>query len=98
VPSISLPRHLGGLHTAGHARLPGAPGRGVRAYGWCPALSNRSALLDLIDRPRCTEPVAAAGVARLFVLLRDGCSPLYTPARPDLLARELDRVHRALAP
>jgi hypothetical protein len=61
-------------------------------------LSNRSALLDLIDRLRSPEPVAAAGVARLLVLLRDGCSPLYTPPRPDLLAREIDHVHRALAP
>ena len=61
-------------------------------------LSNRSALLDLIDRLRSPEPVAATGVARLLVLLRDGCSPLYSPARPDLLAGELDHVHRALAP
>ena len=61
-------------------------------------LRNRSALLDLIDRLRSPEPVAATGVARLLVLLRDGCSPLYTPPRPDLLARELDHVHRALAP
>jgi hypothetical protein len=159
--SISHPRHLGGPHTAGDARLPGAPGFGVRTYvavsrpqldralarGEDPVtrralavragqlvstrgrervvgaleraiaaarapraftsavapnptavLSNRSALLDLIDRLRSPEPVAAAGVARLLVLLRDGCSPLYTPARPDLLAHELDRVHRALAP
>jgi hypothetical protein len=59
---------------------------------------NRSALLDLVDRLRAPEPVAAAGVARLLVVLRDGCSPLYLPARPDLLAAELDQVQRVLAP
>jgi len=59
---------------------------------------NRSALLDVVDRLRAPEPVAAGGVARLLVLLRDGCSPLYLPARPEQLAHELDRVHRALAP
>ena len=59
---------------------------------------NRSALLDLVDRLRAPDPVAAAGVARILVLLRDGCSPLYLPARPDLLAAELDHVQRALAP
>ena len=159
--SISLPRHRGGLQIAGDARLPGAPGFGVRVYvavsrskldralarGEDPVtrralavragqlvstrgrervvgaleraiaaarapraltsavapnptavLSNRSALLDLVDRLRSPEPVAAAGVARVLVLLRDGCSPLYTPPRPDLLARELDHVQRALAP
>ena len=147
--SISLPRHLGGLHSAGDARLPGAPGFGVRVYvavsrskldrvlavragqlvstrgrerlvgaleraiaaarapraltsavapNPTAVLGNRSALLDLIDRLRSPEPVAAAGVARLLVLLRDGCSPLYTPPRPGLLARELDHVQRALAP
>ena len=159
--SISLPRHRGGLQTAGDARLPGPPGFGVRVYvavsrskldralarGEDPVTrralavragqlvsargrervvvaleravaaacapraltaavapnptavrSNRSALLDVTDRLRGPEPVAAAGVARLLVLLRDGCSPLYSPARPDLLAGELDHVHRALAP
>jgi hypothetical protein len=60
--------------------------------------ANRSALLDLFDRLRAPDPVAAAGVARILVLLRDGCSPLYLPARPDLLAAELDHVQRALAP
>jgi hypothetical protein len=59
---------------------------------------NRSALLDLVDRLRAPDPVAAAGIARILVLLRDGCSPLYLPARPDLLAAELDHVQRALAP
>jgi hypothetical protein len=59
---------------------------------------NRSALLDLVDRLRAPDPVAAAGIARILVLLRDGSSPLYLPARPDLLAAELDHVQRALAP
>ena len=60
--------------------------------------ANRSALLDLADRLRTPDSVAAAGVARILALLRDGSSPLYFPARPDLLAAELDQVQRALGP
>lgn len=59
---------------------------------------NRSALFDLVDRLRSPEPVAAAGVARILVLLRDGCSPLYLPGQPERLSRELDRANRALSP
>jgi len=59
---------------------------------------NRSLLLDLVDRLRSPEPVAAAGVARLLVLLRDGCSPLYLPAPPEVLGDDLDRAHRLLTP
>jgi hypothetical protein len=59
---------------------------------------HRTQLLDLADRMRSPEPVAAAGVARLLVLLRDGCSPLYLPAPPEVLGDDLDRAHRLLAP
>jgi hypothetical protein len=58
--------------------------------------ANCTAFLDLVDRLRSPEPVAAAGLARILVLLRDGSSALYLPARPELLTCELDRVHRAL--
>lgn len=58
--------------------------------------ANRSALLDLVDRLRASEPVAAAGLARILVLLRDGSSPLYLPTPSDPLAAELDQVQLAL--
>jgi len=55
-------------------------------------------ILDLVDRLRSSEPVAAAGVARLLVLLRDGCSPLYLPDPPEALGDDLERTHRLLTP
>jgi hypothetical protein len=60
--------------------------------------ANRSAMLDLVDRLRSPEPVAAAGVARMLLLLRDGSSALYTAGAAQQLGRELDRAYRALSP
>ncbi|HEX3317326.1 MAG TPA: hypothetical protein VHR88_04865 [Solirubrobacteraceae bacterium] len=59
---------------------------------------HRTQILDLVDRLRAPEPVAAAGVARLLVLLRDGCSSLYLSAPPEVLGDDLDRAHRLLSP
>jgi hypothetical protein len=161
MPSVSLPRTLGGVHTAGGLRLPDPPGPLVRLYvavrrgsldralarGEDPvarrALAVRAGqlvsrrgrarvavdleralrsaiappeltsavapnptavrlhyaqILELVDWLRSSEPVAAAGVARLLVLLRDGCSPLYLPAPPEALGDDLERAHRLLTP
>jgi hypothetical protein len=59
--------------------------------------SNRTALLDLVDRLRAPEPVAAGGVARLLMLLRDGGGPLFAPGVPGQLTRALDDVDHALS-
>ena len=91
-------RVVGGLERAiAAARAPRALTAAV-APDSTALLSNRSALLDLMDRLRSPEPVAAAGVARLLVLLRDGCSPLYTPPRPGCWRASSMMSTRALAP
>jgi hypothetical protein len=161
MPSVSLPRTVGGVHSPGGLRLPGPPGLLVRlwvalhrssldralARGEDPVLRSalavragqlaspcgrarvanaleralrsalpprpftaavaadpaamrlhRSQILDLVDRLHSPEPVAAAGVARLLVLLRDGCSPVYLPGPPEALCDDLERADRLLAP
>ena len=58
--------------------------------------TNRRELVELVDRLRSDEPVAADGVARVLALLRDGTSPLYTPGPPYVLAVHLERAEHAL--
>lgn len=62
-----------------------------------PAITaNRSRMLELADRLRRREPVYAAGVAVLRLLLIDGCGPLYMDRRGEALALALETAQRRL--
>ncbi|MGZ4346360.1 MAG: hypothetical protein ACXVFB_04065 [Gaiellaceae bacterium] len=53
-------------------------------------------LIELAARLRSDEPVAAAGIVRLEVLLCDGAGPVYTPGHGDVLAGALSMAARWL--
>ena len=53
-------------------------------------------LIQIGDLLRSSAPVYAQGVARLEILLKDGGSPLYTPAWRGALSHELEMIVAAL--
>jgi len=53
-------------------------------------------LLNLAQRLREIEDPRPAGVARILLLLTDGCGPLYAPADPGTLASRAYRAADAL--
>ncbi len=52
----------------------------------------------LIDGLVATGPVAAQGVAQVWVLLGDGCGPLYSRASGDSVRRRVQEAIAALDP
>jgi hypothetical protein len=58
----------------------------------------RPDLEALIDRLRDERPVTARGVALVSLLLADGASPAYAPARPGALREWVATALRALPP
>jgi hypothetical protein len=65
------------------------PSRAATPLSRMAVVRARAELVAVVDRLNADGPVGVQGVARVRLLLADGCGPLYGNSRPDQLQREL---------